>query len=186
MEAKSFVLTEEQKKLVEANLDLVPYTINKYLSSSQFDFDDLRSFGYYALCRAAVTFDSTRNRMFSTYAIKCIIRYVQRESIYCNRQCRGGGKVIISLDEPIRNEFDEEIYLIDNICSKDNVEMEAINNILFEPIWNMCPINREIFKTGVQEKVIGNRRGISKQRINQLKKSEYPAIRKYVIQHKIA
>lgn len=187
MKAVSHVLNEDQKKLVEANIDLVPFAINKYTASAPLEFDDMCSLGYYALCRAAIKYDNTKSYSFSTYAIKCIVHQVHRELQFLNRQSRGGGKETLSLNMPISiEEAEEGDCFIDILRSNNNVEAEAINNVLFGPIWKLCPVSKELLETGKSEREAVGKFGVCHQRINQLKNKEYIIVRNYILEHEIA
>lgn len=66
-------LTEEQKKIVENNLDLVRYIANKHSKGRRsLTFDDLVQYGSIGLIQAVKTFDNTKGIAFSTYANACI------------------------------------------------------------------------------------------------------------------
>lgn len=58
-------------KLIEHNLRLVAYIVNKHYSDSK-DIEDLISIGTIGLIRAAETFDPEKDISFSTYASTCI------------------------------------------------------------------------------------------------------------------
>lgn len=65
-----------RNKLIEHNLRLVAYIVNKnypeYFRGGQQDADDLISIGTIGLIRAAETFDYAKGSHFSTYASRCI------------------------------------------------------------------------------------------------------------------
>ncbi|MCL1882115.1 MAG: sigma-70 family RNA polymerase sigma factor [Oscillospiraceae bacterium] len=63
--------TSARNKLIEHNLRLVAYIVNKHYYSHK-DTDDLISIGSIGLIRAVETFSSDKNVNFSTYAGKCI------------------------------------------------------------------------------------------------------------------
>lgn len=76
------MLTDEQRKLVEGNLALVPYTIKKYypnFARMPIEYEDLKGHGYCALCNAAETFDTSKGFSFSTYACSVIRGYIFHE-----------------------------------------------------------------------------------------------------------
>lgn len=61
------MLSDEQRKLVEDNLNLVYFYIHKYNLST--DDSDI---GYIAICKAAKTYNESKGVKFSTYAMFCI------------------------------------------------------------------------------------------------------------------
>lgn len=76
------MLTDEQRKLVEDNLPLVTYTIKKYypdFARMPIEYEDLKGYGYYALCNAAETFDESKGFSFSTHACSVIRGYLSKE-----------------------------------------------------------------------------------------------------------
>lgn len=62
---------QARDKLIEHNLRLVAYIVNKHYSESK-DIEDLISIGTIGLIRAAETFDPEKDISFSTYASTCI------------------------------------------------------------------------------------------------------------------
>lgn len=67
---------EARSRLIEHNLRLVAYIVNKnypeHTRGGQQDADDLISIGTIGLIRAAETFDYSKGKKFSTYASRCI------------------------------------------------------------------------------------------------------------------
>lgn len=65
------MLSDEQRKLVEDNMNLVFYVIHRYnLSLNEQDL------GFIGLCKAANTFDASKGLKFSTYAVRVIINEI--------------------------------------------------------------------------------------------------------------
>jgi len=58
--------------LIEHNLRLVLFTINKYFSGMFYDIDELFSIGKLGLIKAIKTYDYKSKIVFNTYAITCI------------------------------------------------------------------------------------------------------------------
>lgn len=67
-------LTDEQRKLVEDNLNLARYLTMKWLTRGiyNFDYDELMSIFGFALCKAGLSFDTSRGSKFSTFSVKCM------------------------------------------------------------------------------------------------------------------
>ena len=175
-------LSDKQKKLVEANVLLVPFVVKKYLVSLEMDFDDMVSVGYYGLCRAALCFNPSRNCVFSTYATKVIIATIKRDIEYNCRQKRGGGIRPVSIDAMGEDAEDGESteyfkYIWDRGV---NVEAEAINNVLYSPIWKLAPVFYELQRRGMLEKELGKELGITGQAVNFRKKKELEKARQYI------
>lgn len=70
-------LTEKQKKLVEDNIKLVPYTMNRYFSGYKADSkEEMYGDAYLALVLAAKNYKEDSGCSFSTFAVKSIGFYV--------------------------------------------------------------------------------------------------------------
>lgn len=96
-------LTPEQKHIVEKNIRLVAFTIQKYVSPAAVQmhgFDDLFQSGCVGLVRAAATFRSSSGNQFSTYATRCILNAVYGYMRPGKAKCRTGK--VISLDASIQ------------------------------------------------------------------------------------
>lgn len=68
-------LTAEQKQLVNDNLNLVYFTVNKLCplcKPGTYEYEDVSAQGYLDLCKAAKTYDKDKNVKFCTYAYTCI------------------------------------------------------------------------------------------------------------------
>ena len=68
-------LTDEQKKLVNDNLNLVHFVIHKlcpFCDPGTYEYEDISAQGYLDLCKAAKTYDNNKNVKFVTYAYTCI------------------------------------------------------------------------------------------------------------------
>ena len=73
-------LTEDRQNLVLDNLNLVDFVIQKYLHISPVvqDYEDYRQEGRIGLILAAIRFDTSREIMFSTFAVPYISGYVKK------------------------------------------------------------------------------------------------------------
>lgn len=100
-------------ELIEKNLKLVPFTINKYFkhSISSNDYEDLVSVGNIGLIKAARAFDKDTNTSFSYFAIKCIYTEILCWFRIMNAEKRMSNKNTISLnDTPSNGEIDNITY----------------------------------------------------------------------------
>ena len=74
---KNICMDKKQQRLVEDNLHVVKLAIHKNIIVNDswygFEYDDLYQEGCIWLCKAAVSFDETRNVKFSTYAERIVI-----------------------------------------------------------------------------------------------------------------
>ena len=177
MEFRDYYLTDKQRKLVEENISLVRFAINKYICSTPFEYDDMVSIGYIGLCKAAARFNATKNHTFSTYATKVICRTIWREYKYATRQKRGGLEVPISLNDAIGDNLECMDILIDNSV---NVEFDAINKAVCADLWNMVPTYVGMENNGMTGKEYAEMLGVSNTTITERRKREFAAARKYL------
>lgn len=85
---KNLTLNSRQQRLVEENLSVVRHAIHKNIivndSLYGFEYDDLYQEGCIWLCKAAISFDETRNIKFATYAEKVVTNGLRT---YCRLMC---------------------------------------------------------------------------------------------------
>lgn len=108
------ILTKQQQKLVEDNLNLAYTYVHKYNYKYGFDFEDAVSFAFIGLVKAASSFDSYRNVKFSTYAFVCISNEFRMEGRRINKYNKLN--ITQSLQDTISLE-DDSIVLEDIIPS---------------------------------------------------------------------
>lgn len=73
-------LNMEQQKLVEDNLNLVYFIVEKYfyMNYGYIEKDELVAEGFLCLCRCAKFYDKDKGVKFSYYACKCIKKHLVR------------------------------------------------------------------------------------------------------------
>lgn len=85
---KNLTLNSRQQRLAEENLSVVRHAIHKNIivndSLYGFEYDDLYQEGCIWLCKAAISFDETRNIKFATYAEKVVANGLRT---YCRLMC---------------------------------------------------------------------------------------------------
>ena len=117
---KNICMDKKQQRLVEDNLHVVKLAIHKNIivndSLYGFEYDDLYQEGCIWLCKAAVSFDETRNVKFSTYAERIVINGLRT---YCRLMC---GKQKHHIQLPAQKEQDEEVFSLDQIPAEDTLE----------------------------------------------------------------
>lgn len=116
---------EARGKLIEHNLRLVAYIVNKNypeaVRGSQQDADDLISIGTIGLIRAAETFDYTKGRRFSTYASRCIDNQIKMHFRKIKRQ-----QSEVYINEPLETDSEGNTLTIADILSSGvNIEEET-------------------------------------------------------------
>lgn len=109
-------LTNEQRKLVEDNHDLIYGFLNK----KELDIDKYYDIMALELCNASINYDSFKGK-FSTFVYKCMDNRLKKTIYSENRQCRKPPNGILSYDkECVMNIFDkiDESYI--NLIIADN------------------------------------------------------------------
>ena len=110
-------------KLIEHNLRLVAYIVNKHYSESR-DTEDLISIGTIGLIRAAETFDPAKDISFSTYASTCIQNQIK---MYFRKNKHRANELFISdtIDtDKNGNELTLADIISDNTCVDDEVDLK--------------------------------------------------------------
>ena len=116
---------EARNKLIEHNLRLVAYIVNKnYPDNSrggQQDTDDLISIGTIGLIRAAETFDYSKGSRFSTYASRCIDNQIKMHFRKIKRQ-----QTEVYINEPLETDSEgNTLTIADILASNVNIEEET-------------------------------------------------------------
>ncbi len=111
-----------RNKLIEHNMRLVAYIVNKHYSEYR-DAEDLVSVGTIGLIRAAETFDPSKDISFSTYASTCIQNQVK---MYFRKNKHRSSEVF--LNDPIDtdkngNEITMADIFSDDVCVDDEVDL---------------------------------------------------------------
>ena len=125
-------------KLVEHNIRLVLYQVEKRFKTVQYDKKELVSIGNIGLMKAVTTFDISRNMEFSTYAIRCIdneiLMFLRNLKKYASDA---------SLDEAIYHNNDgDEIKIKDTLSDDMDFVEEYIDNethLMIREIVNELP-----------------------------------------------
>lgn len=176
---RDYYLTDKQCKLVEENMSLVRFAINKYICSIPFEYDDMVSIGYIGLCKAAARFNATKNHTFSTYATKVICRTIWREVQYSTRQKRGGLEVPTSLN--LSSRYDEDEELVDMLVDKNtDVEFDAINKAICADLWSMVPTYVDMEAKHMNGAEYAKMLGVCSTTITERRKREFATARKYL------
>ena len=100
--------------LIERNLRLVAHVCKKY-STANVEQDDLISIGTLGLIKAINTFKLDKNIKLATYASRCIENEIL---MYLRKKSKA--KVEISLDEPLKVDYDGNELLLEDILYDQN------------------------------------------------------------------
>ena len=117
-------------KLIEHNLRLVAYIVNKHFGDSR-DIEDLVSIGTIGLIRAAETFDPAKEISFSTYASTCIQNQIK---MYFRKNKHRSSEVY--LNDPIDtdkngNEITMADIFSDDTCIDNEVDLKLDTDALY-------------------------------------------------------
>ena len=119
-------MTKEQQKLVESNIKLAYKFATQYKNSYTCEFDDLVQIASVGLCKAAITYDPSKNYKFSTYAYVIM----RNEMLQLKRKKRiEDNYSVLSLDSESYSDTtnDTEFSLSDVLPSEINVEDQIVS-----------------------------------------------------------
>ena len=111
-------------KLIEDNMKLVYYIINKYYPSFLHDEDVVQE-GMVGLCKAASAWDESKSK-FSTFASMCILNEIR---YYFRGNMKHQG--ILSLDNRSGSSDGESISFIDMMVGDEDVVLDYVDFGLF-------------------------------------------------------
>lgn len=167
-----------RNKLIEHNLRLVVYVAKRF-ETDLTALEDLVSIGTLGLVKAINTFRVDKNIKLATYASRCIeneiLMFLRKKSKY-----RGE----VSLDEPLKRDYDgNELLLMDILSQSENevldqLYLEERERLLYQAISTLRPREVEILSlrfglNGCEEltqKETAEKLGISQSYISRLEK----------------
>ena len=114
-------------KLVEDNINLVYFLINKYYPSFRGN-EDVEQEGMIGLCKAAKTFDDSKGTQFSTYATMCVLNQI-REFFRVNMKHNG----VLSSDSMFKDDDGNEKAFIDTVVGDEDI---SVDKIQFDQFYN--------------------------------------------------
>lgn len=173
-------MTEEQKKLVEENMNLVYFTLSRYYPWLLQD-EDVRSVGMIGLMIAAQKWEPSRGK-FSTFAVKVIKREISNEwrktqtkgrDEKANRyyECAQKAAQFVGREQNTNDIGDLSIWNL--LASPEDVAKECEERIdLQNALAKLPPRHVEILKLHYVEKMklddIGKLYGMSRQRAHEV------------------
>ena len=167
-----------RNKLIEHNLRLVVYVAKKFETNIT-NLEDLISIGTIGLVKAINTFKLDKNIKLATYASRCIENEIL---MYLRKKSKS--KVEVSLDEPLKCDFDgNELLLIDILSLNQNEVLDDLfvkekERMLYVALDELKPREREILslrfgldgKEELTQKETADLLGISQSYISRLEK----------------
>jgi len=124
-------MTQEQKLLVENNINLARYMTSKWLKSGvrNFDWDEIFSMFSFALCKAARTFDPNKGAKFATYAARCMENEIKMAFRKKGNQSRNGNEIY--LNEVLTEDNDGNQASLEGMLSNnDHLKYNEILDII--------------------------------------------------------
>lgn len=165
---------ESRNKLIEHNIKLVIYIVNKRFSYTNYSKKELVSIGINGIFKAIQNFNINKRINFSTYLAKTITN----EILVYMRDDKINFKNVESIYEPLI--IDEDILLIDVLSSNIDLENDYIDSEIYryidELVVNLPDKKRNVIELYygfngndkmTQEK-LGNKLNISKQNVNKI------------------
>ena len=121
-------MTDEQRKLVTENHNLIYSFLNKH----GFDIEEYYDLAAIGLCRAAKTYDESKGA-FSTYAYRAMLTDIDRDIRYRNRDKRIPEHLIDSYNAEVCNDDNgSSVELVNYIPSNVDIEREVIGLYMFD------------------------------------------------------
>lgn len=141
-------LNDEQRKLAEENMALVPFTIKRYLGAKHVFNDDLRSIGYIGLCKAAKHYLPDKGITFASYAVRLILNELKMDWRYRKVSKRLLDETHDSLDRVVYSDPEEGItlkYFV--VDERADTEKEVFENELLVRVKEIAPnLYRRVFE----------------------------------------
>lgn len=170
--------TEARNTLIEHNLRLVVYIAKKF-ENTGIGIEDLISIGTIGLMKAVNTFNADKNIKLATYASRCI----ENEILMYLRK-NNAQKTEVSIDEPLRVDWDGNELLLSDILGSDSdsvdkqLDDEADRQLLYLALHKLSGREQKIMELRfglrggeeLTQKEVADQMGISQSYISRLEK----------------
>ena len=160
-------MTEEQKKLVEDNHNLIYFTIHKY----NLDIEEYYDIFALALCRAAINYDPNKGTTFSTYAVSAMKGDFLHNIRKSKAKRRSG--TCVSINEEIYNDGNNDLITLEDTLSN---RLDAFDESILLDFTKLSDRLRRILwlsYSGYTQNEIADIFGVSQAQINRdLKKAK--------------
>lgn len=123
-----------KQQLIEDNMKLVHFVLNKYYPKCAFD-EDLIQAGMVGLCKAANTYDETKSK-FNTYAIRCILNDIRMEF-----RSRAKHPPMLSLDYTYDEDGEGPVSFGEMLTGDEDVDYVDISSVYKR----LTPLQQQIF-----------------------------------------
>lgn len=153
----------ERDKLIEDNMNLVYFTVNKYYPTYIRD-EDMIQCGMIGLCNAADNYDEEKGA-FSTYAVLCIRSEIVKEFRSRQRQTKLDP---ISLDTPIKVVGENlPISYMDTVIGDEDVGFVDIDGY-YNTLTDYEKKYFNLLRSGYTQKELPSLLGCSRQNVSQV------------------
>lgn len=170
--------TEARNTLIEHNLRLVVYIAKKF-ENTGIGIEDLISIGTIGLMKAVNTFNADKKIKLATYASRCI----ENEILMYLRK-NNAQKTEVSIDEPLRVDWDGNELLLSDILGSDGdsvdkqLDDEADRQLLYLALHKLSGREQKIMELRfglrggeeLTQKEVADQMGISQSYISRLEK----------------
>lgn len=158
-------ITDEQKKLVEDNHNL----IYSFLSKHNLSVDDYYDLAAIGLCTAAITYNSKKSN-FSTYAYQCIKTSIIGETRKLNFQRTIPNDKIVYYQSTFNSDGEDELQYIDSLPSQDDVEDSVIESDFMDKFSEKDKTIIKLIMAGYSQREIGKMLGCTGSNIGGIRK----------------
>ena len=172
-------LNREQQAMVEANMPLVGFAINKYMKSAPMEYEDMVSVGYISLCKAVQKYNPNSGTKFSTYAVMTIVRGIQRDMLPLRRKKRGAGYVTLSYDKILEDVNERSVREL-ILGYEPDFSNEVVNRIVYEPIWKLCPTHKMMCDSPLTSRQLAKKEGVTAAALFARRKIEFERAKSYL------
>lgn len=172
-------MTEEQRRLVEENHNLIYY----YLNKRNLPVEDLYGVAAIGLCKAAESHDGDISK-FSTYAVKCINNEVNNHLRNYYRMKTIPDYVCVSLHTCVfdNGKNDKQLYIEDVVPDRADVFDDVYTKLIFEKFLStLSPEYRQILdmsSKGIEQQEIGDALGIARNTVCWRMKQMYKKLKR--------
>lgn len=162
-------ITDEQKKLVEENHNL----IYSFLQANQFPLDEYYDVAAIGLCMAAINFNPESGCTFSTYAYRVMMSKILMEKRKeKNLKSIPENQIYYYQAEMKNNEGDTNSYL-SYFPAKENVENDVVTKITFKKCLQSFKDKEKqmllLLSNGYKQREVGRMMGCSQTQVYRIK-----------------
>ena len=163
------IITEEQKRLVTDNHNLIYSFLTKY----NLTIEEHYGLAAIGLCKAGLTYNGDKSK-FSTYAYTCMFNHVMAELRKENSFKRIPTQQIVYYQAEVKNDDGEITSFMNFIPSGDDIEGETLSKISFqEYVEELNSRDKRIvglFADGYMQREISDIVGCSQSQVSKVKR----------------